>query len=192
MSARPRQMPDRTGAELRANEILARLPQGPAVAAEVGVFVGDLSELLLRGKPDLKLVMVDNWKAANAGSPYALSGDPHAQLTQEEQDWLYEQTVGIVNFAQDRTSIMRMDSTDAAEEFPPGYFDLVFLDADHSYLSVVADIDAWASRIAPGGYIGGHDYANPVYPDFGVKRAVDEFADGRLETGEDGTWFVRL
>ncbi len=51
-------------------------------------------------------------------------------------------------------------------------FDLIYIDGDHSYAAVRADIQAARWLVAPNGWIGGHDYAGPDTP--GVKLAVDE------------------
>lgn len=51
--------------------------------------------------------------------------------------------------------------------------DFCWIDADHSASAVGLDLAAWWRRIRRGGYLGGHDYDNPVWP--GVKQAVDRF-----------------
>jgi hypothetical protein len=51
----------------------------------------------------------------------------------------------------------RMDSLTATATFGNGSFDLVFIDADHSYEAVKADISAWRSKVKPGGILCGHD-----------------------------------
>jgi hypothetical protein len=48
--------------------------------------------------------------------------------------------------------------------------DMIFLDASHAYEDVAADIEAWRSKVRPGGTLCGHDYG--TWP--GVKQAVDE------------------
>jgi len=87
-----------------------------------------------------------------------------------------------------------MDSLDAALKIPPCSVDLVFLDADHSFRGVEADIAMWKIAVRSGGWIGGHDYENPTdQMDLsGVKRAVDAaFPDG-VELGYDYTWWRQL
>ena len=66
------------------------------------------------------------------------------------------------------------------------FFDFVFIDANHSYDHVRADIGAWRKKIKPTGFISGHDYNHPRFP--GVKTAVKE-AFGNVEIGVDHTWF---
>ncbi len=58
-----------------------------------------------------------------------------------------------------------------------------------------ADLAAWLPKVKPGGWIGGHDYANtdPRFR-FGVTEAVDEWAAdyGRdVEVDANFTWFSR-
>lgn len=54
-----------------------------------------------------------------------------------------------------------------ARRFSPPF--AVFLDADHRYEAVQADIAAWLPLVRPGGVLAGHDY-----DDEGVRRAVTE------------------
>lgn len=67
--------------------------------------------------------------------------------------------------------VLWMASVDAAANVPDGWADFVFIDAGHSYAAVKADIEAWAPKVSPGGWLGGHDY-HPSH--MGVMRAVDE------------------
>lgn len=50
--------------------------------------------------------------------------------------------------------------------------DMVFIDGDHRYETVVKDIKKAYELLRPGGLICGHDYGHPMWP--GVKQAVDE------------------
>jgi predicted O-methyltransferase YrrM len=53
--------------------------------------------------------------------------------------------------------------------------DFLYIDADHSYDGVTADLEAWVPHVKPGGLILGDDYDNAIYP--GVKEAWDDFED---------------
>lgn len=180
-------------AEVRAQEVLKRLPdKEPLYGAEIGVFAGEMSAALLRDPRIARLWMVDSWEGA--GAAYAVAGDDfHAALSQAEQDEFGRRARDAVAFAGDRAMIFRERSTRLAQYAPPT-FDFVFIDADHSYEGCTLDIIAWAGKVKAGGLLCGHDYDHPDY-DFGVKRAVDEFAAKHnlaAELGENLTWFIKL
>ena len=63
-------------------------------------------------------------------------------------------------------------SVDAAARLPLSSVDFCFIDGDHSYESVLSDIEAWTPKMRAGGQMAGHDYTDN-WP--GVRRAVDEF-----------------
>lgn len=184
-----------TPAEQRAGEILSRIDGiENAKGVEVGVFAGDMSRVLLRQKSDLHLTMVDSWEGAGAAYD-GDSGDFHAALTQDAQDNYYEAASRRTKFAQFRRDVVRLRSNEAAMSISPASQDFVFIDADHSYEGCKADIEAWGSRVKPGGWLCGHDYENTEYPKFGVTQAVDEFVAGKgleLELGNNFCWFVKL
>lgn len=181
----------------RGNPILDRLPPTAAVAVEVGVLSGRLSEYLLYKHPFLHLVMVDSWQPSdNQSAHYKATGDPHASAPPElvalsrlragQKTWRFR----------DRRTILPYPSIEAARFVQDASCDLVFIDADHSEEGVTSDIAAWERKVKPGGWLGGHDFGQqPIGGvDFtGVKRAVTRWANGReIELGSDYTWFVRL
>ena len=54
--------------------------------------------------------------------------------------------------------------------FAEGSLDFVFIDAEHTFESVLDDLSAWWPKVRPGGLLAGHDYDWPE-----VARAVDRF-----------------
>jgi len=181
---------------LRGNPILERLPPHAAVAVEVGVLSGRLSEYLLSKHKTLHLLMVDNWEASeNQPEHYKATGDGSA-FSKASAMALSRKRAGekTWRFRKRRTIIPRA-SVEAARYVKDASCDLVFIDADHSEEAVASDLAAWERKVKPGGYLGGHDFGNPANgKDFsGVKRAVERWANGReIERGTDWTWFCRL
>lgn len=79
-----------------------------------------------------------------------------------------------------------------ANDATPGFVaDLIYLDGDHSYRSVIADIQMWWDNLRSGGVMFGDDYLAFE----GVKQAVQAFVfDRNLEnyfTVEDNKWVIK-
>ena len=70
-----------------------------------------------------------------------------------------------------KVTFVHDNSKNASECFENESFDIIFIDADHNYNSVLEDINHWLPKIKKGGIICGHDfrYTNP-----GVEQAVRE------------------
>ena len=173
----------------RALDLLKRLPEGPVCGVEVGVFMGRFSSYLLT-RQDLFLTMVDPWEGHGAsymeGAP-----DWNAKLTQTEQDAFHGQTIINTRWAASRRKVIRARSLDAAPIIRDGSPDFVFIDGDHTYEAVKADLDAWWPKVKPGGWLCGHDYG---LNEFGVERAVDEWAEVQrlpVSTGCNLTFYVQ-
>lgn len=136
-------------------------PYSAGVGVEVGVHKGATSQALLRAFPKLSLWLVD---------PY----QPHPDYPAELQGKHFAEMLERTRFATDRRFVLKLRSTDAVKtpEISDALFDFVFIDADHSYESVKADLAAWWPRVKPGGLFCGHDYGKKEY---GVTEAVDEW-----------------
>lgn len=178
------------GPALRAGAILRRVGAKTS-GAEVGVFRGALSRKLLEGGV-AKLFMVDNWLPTDAQPEhYKATGDWHSTRTASEVADDERKARAAVGAAGGRAVVLKMSSVEAASKIDDGSLDFVFLDADHSYEGLKADIAAWLPKVKRGGWLGGHDYENdhPDYDFSGVKRAVDEALPAGVELDVNYTWF---
>lgn len=82
-------------------------------------------------------------------------------------------------------------SPESASQFSDQSLDAVFIDGDHSYEAVRADIEAWLPKVKPRGILSGHDYDMQTDPD--VVRVVNNYFDGGAEVQVMGRcWYVRL
>lgn len=162
--------------EERARAVLERLPAGGVMGAEVGVMAGAMSACLL-AREDLRLWMVDDWRALPA---YGITAEAQARNREAAERVA----------ANLRAEIVAEESVRAAADFADACLDFVFIDADHSYEGVRADIAAWLPKVKPGGLLCGHDVDNG---EPGVDRAVAELSQRfPVERGANYTWFVRL
>ena len=50
------------------------------------------------------------------------------------------------------------NSIEASTYFPDEYFDVVFIDAEHTYDAVKRDIETWLPKVKTGGILIGHDW----------------------------------
>src|SRR5438132_645191 len=70
--------------------------------------------------------------------------------------------------------IHRHPSAVAVAALPP--LDWVYIDGDHTYEGVAADLRSCWARLTPNGRVAGDDYGVRGWWDDGVTKAVDEFA----------------
>jgi predicted O-methyltransferase YrrM len=91
---------------------------------------------------------------------------------------------GVRNMITDIRSI----SWEAADNFKESEVDFVFIDADHTYNSVIKDIKAWLPKIKKGGIISGHDY----FTSPGVKSAVDELLGNVESDRKQNIWYKKV
>jgi len=123
--------------------------------AEVGVFDGRFSKIMVDTIPDLELYSVDNWVRA-----WVIGKLP-----------AYQKLIH-----QPKVKIVALDSVDASTLFEDEFFDFVYIDANHSYEMVKRDLEAWYPKVRKGGIFCGDDYYNMPSGNRGVIDAVDEFA----------------
>jgi predicted O-methyltransferase YrrM len=71
---------------------------------------------------------------------------------------------------------------DVVDNFKDAQFDLILIDADHSFQGVYNDINAYLPKLKPDGYLMFHDWGCGMWT--GVKGAAD------LATSEDKIEFV--
>lgn len=131
-------------------ELLHRLPKGGRVC-ELGTYRGDFARLILQTVQPDELHLVDVSFALCAADVL-----DHPAVRRHET-----------------TTTAYLGTSTAAD------FDWIYVDADHGYDAVVADIAAARGRVKPGGLLVFNDFARIVRPGFGVfgvHQAVCEFA----------------
>ncbi len=138
-------------------------------AAEIGVAEGYFSRDILEwGVP--KLYLVDAWQTLN------VTGD--GGNIQQWHDKNYNDMLERIKPFGDKAVILKGLSVYMSFEVENGSLGYINIDCDHSYHAVKADIHSWWPKLVKGGVMSFHDYENPAY---GVKQAVQEFANGKYE-----------
>lgn len=64
---------------------------------------------------------------------------------------------------------------DVVDQFEDESFDIILIDADHSYEGVYGDINAYLPKLKEKGYLAFHDYGCGMWT--GVKQAADQAAN---------------
>ena len=154
--------------------------------AEIGVWKSGSTKRILHNIDFLEEYWaIDPWDLMPDGSR------TQRRRTIDRWDDYYKYCCGlIIHFPQLR--VLRLTSEDAATIIPDGYFDMVYIDAVHTFEHVFADIGFWLPKVREGGLISGHDYGSHRF--VGVKEAVDKwFGEENIKVWDiDQVWVKRV
>lgn len=162
------------------NAVLNALPKG-GVGVEIGVWKGDFSERILRTAKPLTLHLIDPWVASADANHVAEAWYGSGKVSQGDMDGIYK---GVTErFARDiaaqRVRIHRAASAEAMASLEESSVDFVYVDGDHLYEGVRADLEAAFRATKPGGLICCDDYQLGAWWGDGVVRAVHQFLSER-------------
>jgi spermidine synthase len=135
--------------------MLEHMPQN-AVCAELGFYLGDFSEKILKTTHPAKLHLVDI--------------DENAVKIAEER-FAQEIANGVVQ-------AVHGDSANTILAMPDNYFDWVYIDGDHTFVGAKRDLEAVRLKLKPDGLIALNDYiyfGTSDFAKYGVVEAVNEF-----------------
>ena len=163
-------------------DLLSYLPQ-QGVVAEIGVWRGDFSRVIIKNNKPSKLHLIDPWRFIDRDD---YRDDPtNSQNDEHEQNFQGVKRAFRRPEKKGRVIFHRNLSTEAAPTFPDRSFDWIYLDGMHTYEAVKEDLDAFAPKLKDDGFILGHDYTNQKKVQelqFGVVEAVNEFVTKRHYT----------
>lgn len=145
---------------------------GCQLICELGVREGENFDLMIEHRPKEALA-VDAWIDDGVSSRNDL-GFPQEILDSQYKN--FSKRMADKPFVK----ICRQYTFEAVKHFPDEYFDLIYIDADHTYEGCLRDIMDWFPKVKKGKFLTGDDYfINGMVPKtgvrFGVVEAVKEF-----------------
>lgn len=168
-------------------ELFRRAPTGDVV--EIGSWWGKSAFILARLAASYsvgKLLCVDPWSNENLVQKDEKGLVDRVPVNADEALFIFQ--LNLLPYAHGAVNYIRAPSVEAASEYRRnhrvsslvfgetdyvGHVAVLHIDGNHSYENARADLDCWADRVIPGGWIIIDDYIWP-YGD-GPKVAGDEF-----------------
>jgi len=151
---------------------LTELPRH-SEGAEIGVWRGGFTQLIYSIVQPKVLHLVDPW-LFQPEFPQRMYGGKIAR-SQEDMDTIFAQVQ--TRFATQQPVIHRKFSSDALADFEDESLDWVYIDGNHYYEYVKADLEGYWHKLVPGGLLTGDDFMWGAEHGLPVQRAVREFLD---------------
>lgn len=161
--------------------------EGHVHVLEIGSWKGDSAIAMAKASDNVMVTCVDTWLGSETDKTGSIAKSQ--DVFEAFRKNVLESGVGH------RIKWHRMTSEEAAKNACRGLkYDVIFIDADHSYEATKNDIALWWPSLMQGGVMVGHDYQTVQFP--GVDRAVHEFFGNQVEAyGSDGKhgcfWLAR-
>jgi Methyltransferase domain len=184
-------------------ETVARLPDG-SVYVELGCFLGKSTAALAghiagSGKR-IRLSVVDTFSLKPGDEPalfFALGECGGGKTVKGQVKFRKVFERHMIDSGFDKLNdpefirVLEVTTLAAVKEFADGGVDVVFVDADHSYAAVLADIKAWWPKLKAGGVMAGHDIYtyDTVYR--GVMDAAKDLGLTVNVIAEQNIWEIR-
>lgn len=153
------------------------LPKG-GVGAELGVFTGLFSTVLLKYTDAKKIYFVDPWwEVFGEYYPdwgvYTSNGRLKTRVAHEAARDRIER-----NRHKTDVAVVAQTSYAFLADAPDHHFDWIYLDSTHDYDGTRQELELLKTKLKPGGIIVGDDWhEDPSHPHWGVAKAVREAID---------------
>lgn len=143
--------------------------------AELGSWKGKSSHALASGCKG-KVWCIDHWKG---------SVDTKLEEIAKTENIYVEFLKNTKQFK--NINVLKMTTSEAANQFADKSLDMVFIDAGHTYAEVIEDINTWYPKTKK--LLCGHDYNTVDFPEV-VKAVNDRF--GRPDGVFESIWFKAI
>jgi len=137
----------------------------PICGAEVGVDRGKHALQILNYLNIKKLYLIDPWERY---TDHGIEGFPD-----HDSDEIYKSVKNMFS-CYENVEIIRDKSVGASKLVEDSTLDFVYIDGNHEYEHVLADLQAWYPKLKSDGVLCGDDFGAPS--SVGLIRAVTEFA----------------
>lgn len=163
------------------------------IAIEIGTWRGDFAELMCSKLCPDKFYAIDPFLLYEQ---YTDKPDINDFANQENLDKLANKVLKRIEsmLSNGKSQLIRMKSCDAVHKFADNSVDVVYIDADHKYETVLEDIRAWYPKIKTNGILCGDDYIEGSHIEkFGVIEAVKHFSEEKnlkfaITDGHNPSW----
>ena len=157
----------------------ARAIERPATWCEIGCWQGRSATAALGGLlPGSSLVLVDNFTGPTTREMPNAAACKRRILEEMARMRVWAPGVSI--------ELLVGYSADVAPQVADETLDVLFVDGDHKYEAVVADIEAWRPKMKHGGLMCGHDFTNRC----GVEPAVRELLPQFGQVPDTSLWYA--
>jgi hypothetical protein len=178
---------------LNARKWILRHAKIGGIGAEIGVFRGHFSDVLLNELEPKKLYLIDPWRKLGQyfdfKNPYTCDGKLPTQIAYDEV------VFRAAKHASSEVVVIEGFFLEEAHKIEEK-LDWIYLDASHKYDSTLAELHATRELLKPGGVIIGDDWSpDPASPHHGVFRAIHEYVKATnsqiVAAGPSGQYCIR-
>ncbi len=150
------------------NELLSILDKKIKIC-EIGVFKGEFSKILIDNLDTIEIHLIDIFEGEMCSGDKDGNNIIFTNLNDEYVNLkkIYENNKNVI--------IHKGTSYEILNQFKNEYFDMIYIDGDHTYDGVKKDLKITYDKVKCSGFICGHDYVSPRFD--GVVRAVNEFCE---------------
>lgn len=170
------------------DEFLDVLPKNMRTA-ELGVFNGDFSEKILSKTNPSELYLIDPWigecgSGDKDGLNYKFIKDMKAKYEELKDKYSSDE----------RVFVKRQASFEFLNSMPDNYFDMIYIDGDHSYSSVVSDLTLSFLKLKNNAILSGHDYVDGWEPFAAVNDFCKMYKQNISLLTKDGcpTFYIKI
>ena len=160
--------------------LLAHMPKH-SVCAEIGVWKGAFTDQILTMVEPTRLHLIDPWQFDGSAANQWFGGRSGHAKAQPDMEQMYRSIIDRFG-SLPNVAVHRATSSQIAPTLPDDYFDWIYVDGNHSFGYVLADLWDYLPKVKRGGFLAGDDYWWGPEEQLPVKRAVQTLLDaGRAE-----------